>query len=150
MHLMATVLQLESAKAESATVTGKDDLLVAAVEQVSLSIPDSESAATQAEPEPEPEADELLSREEEEERPVNPTPPPSTAVASVPLHEFLILRIENGRDYFISVATKFCPTREGNTPTSITIGSACARHFVLSIITSYIILLHYFVVIKIF
>jgi hypothetical protein len=42
MHLMATVLQLESAKAESATVTGKDDLLVAAVEQVSLSIPDSQ------------------------------------------------------------------------------------------------------------
>lgn len=34
------------------------------------------------------------------------------AVTSIPLHDFLILRIENGRDYFLSVSTEFSPTAE--------------------------------------
>jgi hypothetical protein len=35
-------------------------------------------------------------------------------VASIPLQDFLILRIENGRDYFFSISANFNPTNEGN------------------------------------
>lgn len=35
------------------------------------------------------------------------------AVAQIQLDDVLILKIENGRDYFLSVSAVFCPTAEG-------------------------------------
>ena len=45
---------------------------------------------------------------------VEPIQTPVSNTISILLQDFLILRIENGRDYFLTITAQFSPTMEGN------------------------------------
>lgn len=53
--------------------------------------------------------------DDDEVEPIQLPPPPETTskTISILLQDFLILRIENGRDYFLTITANFSPTLEG-------------------------------------